>query len=372
MLNILLVTEGTRFAGIEAHLSQLILSFREAGNIQVQLALFDDGPLAKAARNQGLTVHLLHRKSKYDTRIIDDMVTIIERSGAQVVHTHGYLANVVAALAGKRRSTPLVTTVHGAPERYTGFAGLKMRRNIWLDRRAMRRRCDRVITVASFLRDQLIKHRVAAEKIIVVPNGIADREPDPSQRYDNRRELELPPDAPAIAFAGRLENVKNPLAFVNFAQMLQEQLPQARFLVAGDGPLAERMRKRVLALDLFPDFRFLGHLPDIEPMLAASDLLVMTSRSEGVPLAALEAMRAARPVVALGVGGIPETLAPFPQAVAPPGDVKKLAELAAALLQNREALNNLGRGMRQHFLANYRADSMARATIAVYRQVVKQ
>jgi glycosyltransferase involved in cell wall biosynthesis len=214
-----------------------------------------------------------------------------------------------------------------------------------------------------------VRRHVAADKIVVVPNGVFDWPPDLDQRHINRMELELPPDAPAVAFAAWLEQVKNPLAFVEFARGVHAQIPGARFLVAGDGPLREAMHERVLALNLLPAFRFLGFLPDLDAFFSAADLFVLTSVSEGVPLVALEAMRAERPVIAPAVGGLPEILAGLGELTAPPGDLAGLTELAVNLLRDPARLTSIGKSARARFLAAYTAERMARETKQVYDAV---
>ena len=369
MHRVLLATEGTRFAGMEAHLINLIRAMNELVGVEYHLALFDRGPLTDRARELKTPVYHVLRQKTYDTRAIGNLRDIAAQVRVDVVHAHGYLANIVAGWALRGTKVPLVTTVHGAAEQFHGLANLKMLLNLRLDRWTMRRRSARVIAVAGFLKDQLARRRVAAEKIVVVPNGVFDRPPDLNQRHVNRQELELPPDAPAVAFAARLEQVKNPLAFVEFARGVHAQMPRARFLVAGEGPLREAMHERVLALNLLPAFRFLGFLPNLDAFFSAADLFVLTSVSEGVPLVALEAMRAERAVIAPAVGGLPEILAGLGELTAPAGDLTRLTELAVNLLRDPARLASIGKSARARFLASYTAERMARETKKVYDAV---
>ncbi|HPQ68791.1 MAG TPA: glycosyltransferase family 4 protein [bacterium] len=372
MPTVLLTTEGTRFAGIEAHLINLLDGCRDENQCRFHLAVFDNGPLAERARERGILVHHINRRRKYDTAAIRELASIQREARIEVVHTHGYLANVVAAKACAETGVPLVTTVHGAPEAFTGLAGLKMRLNLRLDRRAMRKQAARVITVASFLKDLLVAHHVPGEKIEVVANGIPDRAPDARERFDNRTRLELPPDAPTVAFIGRLEPVKDPLAFVELAKHIVAQRPQARFVVAGDGPLMGEMRERVLAEHLLPAFRFLGFVENVEPLLAACDLVAVTSRSEGVPFVILEALRAGRPVVAPPVGGLPEMLGGLPGMLAEDRSVEALAAKVLAMLDDAPQRHALGEMARQRFLARFTARQMAERTLALYRTAIEE
>jgi len=372
MRTVLLTTEGTRFAGIEANLLNLIKANNELRLVDYRLAVFDEGPLAEQAREAGLEVTRIKRRGKYDRGAIKQLAAVVESTGSNVVHAHGYLANVVAARACRKKQVPLVTTVHGLPEPFRGLANWKMRFNLWLDRRAMRRTCAKVIAVASFIGEGIIERGMPAEKVVVVHNGIVDLVPDPALRVPNRRTLDLLPDSPAIAFAGRLEPVKDPLLFVEFARLVLQRLPSARFLVVGDGPLSEAMNNRVIELGLRPAFRFLGFVENLEPVYAACDLLALTSQSEGLPNVALEAMRAARPVIAPAIGGLPELLGDLSGMLATERSAQALADLAVALLRDRQQAVEAGKNARECFLTGFTAEHMMRAMDDVYRSVTAE
>ena len=113
-----------------------------------------------------------------------------------------------------------------------------------------------------------------------------------------------------ILFAARLDPVKQPLLVADIAQALSILRPQRdfRFIIAGDGPQREAFERRVHKLGLDSLFDFRGQVDDLAPLYAACDVLLLPSRSEGVPLVVLEALASARPVVASKVGAIPEVL----------------------------------------------------------------
>ena len=137
---------------------------------------------------------------------------------------------------------------------------------------------------------------------LLVPNGV---------------DLELfqpaPPSSSStkiILFAARLDPVKQPLLVADIAKALAELRPQRdfRFVIAGDGAERERFMDRVRKLGLDDVFDFRGQVNDLAPLYAACDMVLLPSRSEGVPLVVLEALASARPVVASKVGSIPEVL----------------------------------------------------------------
>jgi glycosyltransferase involved in cell wall biosynthesis len=152
------------------------------------------------------------------------------------------------------------------------------------------------------VRDRLIASGTPASKIRLIPNGV-DLErfrPNPIHSSAVR----------TILFAGRLDPVKRPLFVADVARELSRLRGSRdfRFVIAGDGPEETRFRERVHRLGLDGVFDFRGHVDDLAPLLAACDLVMIPSRSEGVPLVLLEALACARTVVASKVGSIPEVL----------------------------------------------------------------
>ncbi len=162
---------------------------------------------------------------------------------------------------------------------------------------------DLRVAMSQSVRDRLLAMGTPESKILLVRNGV-DLErflPAPVRPGDSVK---------TILFAARLDAVKRPLLVADIAKALSALRPQGdfRFVIAGDGPEEGRFRRRVDKLGLDARFDLRGQVDDLAPLLAASDMLILPSRSEGVPLVVLEALASARPVVASKVGSIPEVL----------------------------------------------------------------
>jgi glycosyltransferase involved in cell wall biosynthesis len=161
---------------------------------------------------------------------------------------------------------------------------------------------DLRVAMSESVRNRLLVLGVAEEKILLVRNGV---------------DLERFPPAPLstnstkhILFAARLDPVKRPLLVADIAKELSKLRPQRdfRFDIAGDGPEKDRFDRRVRKLGLEGTFDFRGHVADLAPLYAAADVVILPSRSEGVPLVVLEALASSRCVVASNVGAIHEVL----------------------------------------------------------------
>ncbi len=159
------------------------------------------------------------------------------------------------------------------------------------------------VAVSEAVRARLLASGTPAEKVRVVHNGVDIERFHPSS-------AEVPHERHRILFAGRLDPVKRPHMLVDIAAelaLLRKNL-DFTFVVAGDGPEAGSQRDRVHRRRLSGVFEFLGHVEEMAPLIAGADVVVLPSRSEGVPLIVLEALACGTPVVASEVGGIPEVL----------------------------------------------------------------
>jgi glycosyltransferase involved in cell wall biosynthesis len=199
---------------------------------------------------------------------------------------------------------------------------------------------DRRVAMSQSVRDRLLALGTSESKILRVRNGVDLERFQPAPL--NSGSLQT------ILFAGRLDPVKQPLLAGLIAKELVTLRPQRnfRFIVAGDGPERGRVEKFVQRLGLEAAFDFRGHVADLAPLYASADIVLLTSRSEGVPLVVLEALASARPVVAGRVGSIPEVLDPDCGVLVDRPDAFKFARAIHSLLDDpglREKMGAAGR-----------------------------
>jgi glycosyltransferase involved in cell wall biosynthesis/GT2 family glycosyltransferase len=198
---------------------------------------------------------------------------------------------------------------------------------------------DLRVAMSASVQKRLLALGVPARKILLVPNGVDlerfyPTEPVPSgDAFKN------------VLFAARLDPVKRPLLVADIARELLKLRPQLdfRFTVAGDGPERERFERRVRNLGLEGAFDFRGHVADLAPLYAAADVVILPSRSEGVPLVVLEALASARCVIASRAGSIPEVLdASCGILVGPSDSAAEFARAINSLLDHRELREKMG------------------------------
>lgn len=270
------------------------------------------------------------------------------RSAVDLVHAHGARSTALAGIA--RLSQPIVRTVHGLHiEHHRGA-----RRRI---AKTLERFADRVAVATVFVSDS---DRRAAERLrlhkadrqtFVIPNGIS------VEAFESvRRTWDL-------AWVGRLEDVKQPLRFVDIV----ERMPGCRAVLVGDGSLRDDVATRVKGSTARARIDVLGsrERSEVHRLLTQAKVLLMTSRNEGVPYVVLEAMAAGAVVVAPRIGGIAEVLGDAGIVVANTAD--ELVRAASAVLaapNERDAIAGIARA---RFEDRYDLGRMIAATSDVYR-----
>jgi glycosyltransferase involved in cell wall biosynthesis/GT2 family glycosyltransferase len=208
---------------------------------------------------------------------------------------------------------------------------------------------DQRIAMSQSVRNRLLATGTPESKILLVRNGVdLERfQPAPVQHSGD--------SVKSILFAARLDAVKRPLLVADIAKALMALRPQGDFrvTVAGDGPERERFEPYVHKLGLQARFDFRGQVDDLAPLYAACDVVILPSRSEGVPLVVLEALASARPVVASKVGAIPEVLDSSCGILVDKPDPAEFARAVNSLLDQPALRETMGAAGRQKMEANH-------------------
>lgn len=328
-------------------------------------------PWIASARAAGLQADQVLDPGLFSLGVVRRVGRRIAASGADILHTHDYKANILGGLAARRpdRALPWVATVH----LHTGTSRrLRMYRTLDL---FLLRLADRVITVSRDQCHMLLKRGVDRRRLVLIPTvldsrGFAARTADPAA---TRAALGLAPGAPVITVIGRLTAQKGIDSFIEAAHRVRAVHADACFLVVGSGPLAETFELQAEALGLNGAVQFLGYQAEVAPILGASDVVVLPSRAEGLPLVLLEALAASRPVVASRVGGIPDIVRDGETGLLiPPNSPEHLAEQVLALLADPERAAALGRAGQRYVSMHCSPEHAARRLAAVYRTVLAE
>jgi len=203
------------------------------------------------------------------------------------------------------------------------------------------------VALSEAVRDRLLGQGTPQAKIVQVRNGVDLERFQPAPLNSD--------SSKTILFAGRLDPVKQPLMIADIAKALLAIRPRHdfQFIIVGDGPEKERFKLRVRKLGLEALFDFRGHVGDLAPLYAAADVVILPSRSEGVPLVVLEALASARPVIASNVGSIPEVLDSSCGILIEQPAAIEFARAINSLLDQAELRANMGAAGREKMKARH-------------------
>jgi len=258
--------------------------------------------------------------------------TLPRRLNVELIHMHGQRANYFVWLMRRFFPStwgrvPLVATVHG-------WVQDNLVRKVVTELEFITLRdCDHVITVSEQQRQTLLTRGFAPDRVSVVRPGIPYLEasersmPTAEERSAVRARWGLPPDTYVIAAIGRLSTEKRFDLYLEVCSALAPQLPQAMFLLVGGGKQEANLKALATRLGLDGRVVFTGLTREMSGIYAATDLVMITSDTEGTPHVMLEAMGSGIPVISTAVGGIPELVTSEDQALlVPPGDCEALVE----------------------------------------------
>jgi glycosyltransferase involved in cell wall biosynthesis len=276
-----------------------------------------------------------------------------------LVHTHGYRADLIGGLAARRAGISWVSTVHG----FTG-GGRKNRFYEWLQVRAYRR-AQAVVAVSRPIRDRLVGAGVFPDRVHVLPNAWAPKPVLP--RAEARGRLGLTGQEPVIGWVGRLTREKGADVFLEALSLLPHRNWTAS--IVGEGRERGSLEAQAARLGIADRVRWHGLVPEAAALYAAFDAWVLSSRTEGTPIALFEAMAARVPAVVTAVGGVPDVVSPFEALLVRPEDPAALAAAICGLLAEGDGAAARAEAAFRRLSARHSAGGWIDAHIALYRSL---
>ena len=320
--------------GAQTYVAHLLPAL--ATRCEVVVGAYGEGPLHDAAREAGVRfVALRHVRRPLhpgrDLLGLLELMALIRRERPDLVHANSSKAGVLGRLAALLMRVPVrVFTVHGwAFKAHTGQASRLYR---WADR-LMSPLTSATICVSETERAAGLAARTCrAERTVVIPNAV-DVGGAPVARHEG--------DPPRVVTVGRLATPKDALTLLR-ALPAVAPTPFSALLV-GDGPDRPALEASIRALGLEDTVTLAGSRSDVPALLAAADVFVLSSRSEGAPFSILEAMAAGLPVVASDVGGVGELVVDGETGLlVPPADPGRLADALRRVLGDAALRRRLG------------------------------
>lgn len=364
-LRVVHLLQGLEVGGLEIMVAHLLEGL-DPRRFQSQVIGYDSlGPLAYRLGMSGIPAFLLKRRQGVDVRYIARLARHLAAIRPHILHLHNPTAFFYGTLAGRLARVPcIIYTEHGRD-----FASSK--HNQYLHR-MLGRLVNRIVVVSESGRAVLQAEGVPSKRILTIHNGIdAARFQIGEDRWGMRARLGFDRDQPLLGIVARLDAIKNHASLLRAMPRVMRAHPDTTLLIIGDGPLRADLERQVSELDLRRSVRFLGTRDDVPELLAALDVVVLCSLSEGLSLTLLEQSAAGKPMVVTDVGGNQEIIKDGQTGLlVPVNDEEALASAINRLLDDPERAHSIGRAARLQFMREFTLARMVSRYAEVYEDCV--
>ena len=298
-----------------------------------------------------------------DLKAFVGLVKTIREFKPDVIHTHtakaGVLGRIASIIAG--RGAVRIHTFHGHLL-HGYFTGWKTQLVISIEK-FLAGKTDHLIAIGHEVKKDLIAAGIGnEEKFSVFFPGLP--EPASYSKELIRRELELDPTTIYCTFVGRLTQIKRPDRLLDIAEKMAEEKIDIHFLVAGEGELFESSKRRAAAQNL--PITFLGWRKDIAQLFAASDIAILTSDNEGIPLTLIQAAQAGLPILAPSVGSIADIVKNEKTGLLTPPLATPMAKALVTLFNDPALRNSMGAAGKAHAHEFFSLERMLRDHTGIY------
>jgi glycosyltransferase involved in cell wall biosynthesis len=363
------ITRAER-GGAQVHLLDLAVGMGK--KFELHLATGEEGYLTQACRENGIAVHLIPHLQR-EIRPLNDLKAawelrrLMRRIKPDLVHAHTFKAGFLGRFVANRLKIPAIYTAHMWP--FGAAVPLTWRLVAPVCERLAARWCDRIISVSALAAENAARHGIG-ERSQVVPilNGIFDHPLRASLDHD-KPDHDKPDHDKALTctMVARFTHFKDhELLLRAFAQVSG----QVSLRLVGDGETLAAAHKLADELGIGGRVKFEGARGDVPEILAQSDIFVLASRTETLPISILEAMRSGLPVIASDVGGVSEEVIDGKTGIlVTAGSVDEMAAALTGLLADKAMRIAMGRAGRRRFEQLFRAGEMIERTRAVYTEV---
>jgi sugar transferase (PEP-CTERM/EpsH1 system associated) len=359
----------------QLHLMQVIHSLQQGGSERLACdlarrldpsrfrssvcALDLGGPLANELKNAAVSCHVVGRRPGFDWPLILRLNRFFRRERVDLVQTHHLTQLIYSGIGARLAGAALVHVEHD----YFSLMLPKARGRL----RALAPLCHQVVAVGDEIRAFLLREvNLRPSQVIVIRNGVDVTQYSPQRRVPRER-LGLPTEGRLIGHVARLEAEKSQETLLRAFRIVLSTYADARLELVGDGSLRGDLEKVARSLGIAKRVDFLGLRKDVADLLPHWEVFVLSSVREGLPLAVLEAMACARPVVATAVGEIPQVLCNGATGLTvPPGDPAALAASISAVLETPEWAAAIGRAARRLIEEKFSLDFTVKRYQALY------
>lgn len=365
------VAMGDLWAGAEVQLLSLMRYLIRLPGFEWSVILFNEGRLAEELRKLPVSLTVISEQAFSPIGIACRLDRILRNIRPDIVHTHKYKDSFIGALVARSVGVPhVVRVVHGLPEPFNGLKNVKMLGYSAADRLITDWLVDRVVAVSWDI-EKVLKGIYGSKRVLCIHNGIdVEAVRVTIQREAMRKTWRIAGDAVVIGTVGRLVPVKGHAILLEATRILRATKQNVTLVLVGDGPLRSELKVTAQRLGLEKSVIFAGHQDQACDFMNMMDIFVLPSLHEGIPMVLLEALALQRPVVATGVGGIPEVIVHDRSGkLVDAGDAGGLALTLQELIERPDKAGALGVEGRRQVEQEFSAHTMAARTVNLYQSL---
>jgi glycosyltransferase involved in cell wall biosynthesis len=314
-----------------------------------------------------LIPHLIRKiHPYYDTRAFFELYAVLKKLKPAIVHTHSSKAGIVGRTAARLAGVPIIIhSIHGFG--YTKYQNILKYQLLKSAEWFVSKFTTYFIAVSNANLDQGIKEKLFdASRVILIRSGISLDSFRNAVPGTIREEFHIQEDQPLITMIACFKPQKAPVDFIKVADEVHKTLPNARFLLVGDGILRESIEDEIRQRNLAGIIKLTGWRREIPQIIAASDIIALTSLWEGLPRTIIESMAAGKPVVATGVDGTSDIIQDGTNGfLAAPHDIESFAKKILALLSDKTLQAEFSQSS-QNILSEFDIDLMVKKQEQLY------
>ncbi len=355
------------YGGVERHILQVARRLDSSKFKPVIVAISNEGELLRQAKELGLDAEFLPMASRFYLKEASDrLLEIAQKWTASLIHTFGLRSNALARQSSERLAIPWIIRLPNInstdyTNRFRGWI------SHWYNNRLIREAS--VLQVISPMLKQYVEGWAdPPRKVYLIPNGL-DLDYFNREKISSsiRKTLNISKSTPLIGSTGRLVPIKGYDILIRAFKRIREHLPDAMLMLVGEGPIEGRLKRHARRLGLEESVHFTGYQADIRPYLAAFDLFVCSSHSEGMPHSVLEAMAMKVPVVSTRVGAVDSIIQHNRDGMLVPGNhIEALAGAIETMLYEKKRTEGIIQAAYQRMQETFSLDVMMQKIHSMY------
>ena len=377
-MNVLHIISGGDTGGAKSHLITLLSQMnRDRGDtgLSVTLLCLMEGDFAREAREAGISVTVMEQRKRYDISVARRIAKYARENGFDLLHFHGARANFVALILRPfLKGLPFCTTVHS--DYMLDFADSRYKQALYMPiNKFALKRFKFILAMTESMKRLLASRGFREKRIHVVYNGIRTdigRPVAAKGEYLARHGLAYNPEVLYIGIAARLQKVKGIDVFLQGVKEAADAIPNAVFLLAGDGTERDDCAAFIEDNNLSERLKMLGHETDIFSFFNVLGINCLTSYSEGFPSSLLEGGMMEKATISAACGGVPEMIEDGQSGILfPIGDAHAFAEGLKRLASDEALRIRLGKALRARVENEFSARHMAQRHVELYKLCIQ-